>query len=95
MQHGRGGRRQNAQGSKGNQRAIESHDNAVIGADVSGQITGDSPQADQFMEIVRRNSDVHDPSGASCAVIDGNAHIGLGQRRGIVDALPNHMNVSF
>ena len=42
------------------------------------------------MEIIRRNGDVRDLSGNGRAVTDSNAHIGLGQRRGIVDAIPNH-----
>ena len=63
VQGGGGGRRQNAQGSKDDQRAVETNNKAVIGADASGQPAGDLPQADQLMEIIRRNRDVRDLSG--------------------------------
>ena len=81
MQHGGGSRRQDAKCSKGNQGAVEAHDKAVIGADASGQPASDPPQADQLMEIIRRDSDVRNFSGNGRAVTDGNAHVGLGQRR--------------
>ena len=42
------------------------------------------------MEIVRSDGDVRNLPGNGRAVIDGNAHIGLGQRRRIVDAIPDH-----
>ena len=65
MECGRSGRRQDTQGPKGNQGAVESNDKTVIGANTFTQPAGEAAQADELKQIIRSNGDVRD---LPCAV---------------------------
>ena len=82
--------REQSECAKEDERAVEAHDKAVITRDALHQLLGEPAQQHQLPQILSRDGDICHLTGNRGAAADGNAHIGKGERRGIVDAVADH-----
>ncbi len=90
MEHGGGGRRQDAHHAQADEGPVEADDKAVVVLDAVHQGHGQLPQAHQLPQAVGGDGDVGDLPGDGRPVADGDAGVRLGEGRGVVDAVPHH-----
>ena len=92
MQHGRGGRLQDAQSTQRDEGRVEGEHETVVCMHALLQRVGDGLEGHQLLQTVGFDGHVCDLAGDGSAGVDGNANVGSGQGGGVVDAVADHHN---
>ena len=94
MQQRRGRRRQNTGHTQADQQEVEADDLAVVAVNALHECVTQALERQQGVQIIGADCNIGHFARDCCAVADGDAGIGLGERRGIVHPVAKHNDLA-
>ena len=90
VQHGAGGRLQDAHGTQHDEGGVEAQHKVIVCAHPALQLVGNGLEGHQLFQTVSLDGHVRDLAGNGSARMDGNADVGGREGRGVVDTVADH-----